>query len=165
MKKVLFAALAAALTLVACNKHETVRSAQPGEVRFSTSIQTYTVKATDTAFENNDKVGVFAGAPINKNNVEATVTGTSLLPTTPIKWVEGDNGVVKFYAYYPYDAAAVKAYAFAVQANQSALESYKKSDLMLASASSAPTDNAVALPFSHVLSKVVIGLKIGRAHV
>jgi len=158
MKKVLFIALSAALTLVACQKQDTVRSAQPGEVRFTTNIQTYTVKATDTAFENNDKVGIFAGAPISKNNVEAVVSGTSLLPVTPIKWVEGNNSVVKFFAYYPYDAAATASYNFAVQSNQSALDFYKKSDLMLASASSAPVETAVALPFSHVLSKVVIGL-------
>ena len=90
MKKVLYAALAA-LALAACSKQESVRPVQQGEVRFTTNIQTYTVKATDTAFENNDEIGIFAGAPISKNNVKAVVTGTSLIPVTPIKWVEDNS--------------------------------------------------------------------------
>lgn len=157
MKKVLVFAVAA-IALLGCQKNETVRTAMPGEIRFTSNIQTYSLKATDTAFENNDKVGIFAGTPINKSNVEATVNGTSLVPTTPIKWIEGDNGVVKFYAYYPYAEGAVKAYNFAVQADQSAEASYKKSDLMIASTSSAPKEEAVALPFAHALSKVVINV-------
>lgn len=154
MKKVFFAALAA-LALVACAKQETVRTAQPGEVRFTTNIQTYTVKATDTAFETGDKVGIFAGAPISNSNVEAAVSGTSLIPSPAIKWKDGDNSEVEFFAYYPYDQNAVQSYPFAVQADQRN-GGYAKSDLMLAATSSAPTDNAIELQFSHVLSKVII---------
>ena len=151
--------LAAALALAACAKQESVRPVQQGEVRFTTNIQTYTVKATDTAFENNDQIGIFAGAPISKNNVKAVVTGTSLIPVTPIKWVEDNNSVVEFVAYYPYaQAATLTDYVFEVQANQSSAANYTKSDLMLAKKSSAPTENAVELAFSHALSKVVINL-------
>ena len=151
--------LAAALALFSCAKQESVRPVQQGEVRFSTNIQTYAVKATDTAFENNDQIGIFAGAPISKNNVKAVVTGTSLIPVTPIKWVPENNDLVEFVAYYPYaEAAAVADYSFAVEANQSAAANYTKSDLMLAKTSSAPTENAVELAFRHALSKVVITL-------
>ena len=130
-----------------------MRPIQQGEVRFTTNIQTYTVKATDTAFENGDKVGIFAGAPISKSNVQATVSGSSLIPATAIKWKEGDNGVVDFFAYYPYAENVSQSYNFAVQADQAT--GYAKSDLMLAAKSSAPTENAIELPFSHALSKVV----------
>ena len=158
MKKIVLV-LAAALALASCAKQESVRMAQPGEVRFTTNIQTYTVKATDTAFENNDQVGIFAGAPIGKNNVQAVVTGTSLIPVTPIKWVDGNNSSVEFVAYYPYaEGASLTDYAFAVEANQVNLANYKKSDLMLAKTSSAPKESAVELAFSHALSKVVITL-------
>lgn len=151
--------IAAALALFSCAKQESVRPVQQGEVRFSTNIQTYAVKATDTAFENNDQIGIFAGAPISKNNVKAVVTGTSLIPVTPIKWVPENNDLVEFVAYYPYaEAAAVADYSFAVEANQSAAANYTKSDLMLAKTSSAPTENAVELAFRHALSKVVITL-------
>ena len=151
--------LAAALALAACAKQEAVRPVQQGEVRFTTNIQTYTVKATDTAFENGDKVGIFAGAPISKSNVQATVSGSSLIPATAIKWKEGDNGVVDFFAYYPYAENVSQSYNFAVQADQAT--GYAKSDLMLAAKSSAPTDNAIELQFSHALSKVIF--KINNA--
>lgn len=156
MKKLLYAAIAA-LALAACAKQESVRPVQQGEVRFTTNIQTYTVKATDTAFENNDQIGIFAGAPIGKNNVKAVVTGTSLLPVTPIKWVDGNDSPVEFVAYYPYaETATLTDYSFAVKADQRAAANYTGSDLMLAKKSSAPTENAVELAFSHALSKVVI---------
>ena len=156
MKKVLYAALAV-LALAACAKQESVRPVQQGEVRFTTNIQTYTVKATDTAFENNDQIGIFAGTPIGKDNVKAVVTGTSLIPVTPIKWVEGNDSPVEFVAYYPYaETATLTDYSFAVKADQRAAANYTGSDLMLAKKSSAPTESAVELAFSHALSKVVI---------
>lgn len=159
MKRFAWILLAAAVALVSCQKREAVdlRNA-PGEVRFTTSLDRYSVKATDTAFEAGDQVGVFAGAPIGADNVKATVSGTSLTPETPIRWVEEDNSVVSFYAYYPYASGAVKAYPFTVAADQSAVADYKKSDLLIASAKSAPTENAVALNFHHALSKVDIAI-------
>ncbi len=159
MKRYFWILLAAAVTLVSCQKRE--QAARPsglGEVRFTTSLDRYSVKATDTAFEAGDEVGIFAGAPIGADNVKAAVSGSSLTPETPIRWVEEDNGVVSFYAYCPYAAGAVKAYPFTVAANQSALADYKKSDLLIASAKSAPTENAVALNFHHALSKVAVSI-------
>ena len=157
MKRIVWIFLAAALALVSCQKHERAAlQRSPGEVRFTTSLDRYSVKATDTAFESGDQVGIFAGAPISVDNVKAAVSGTSLTPETAIRWVEDDNSVVSFYAYYPYAPDAVKAYAFTVAADQSAAADYKKSDLMVAAAQSAPTENAVALNFHHALSKVAL---------
>lgn len=158
MKKYLLVLFAAALTLAGCQKHENAFPQGNREVRFTTSLDRYSVKATDTAFENGDQVGIFAGRPINVNNVKASVSGTSLKPDTPIYWDEADNGVVSFYAYYPYAAGATKSYNFSVATNQSSISEYKKSDLMVASAMSAPSENAVALNFKHALSKVVINV-------
>ena len=157
MKKSLLI-IASALALFACAKQESVRTAQPGDVKFTSNIQTYTLKATDVAFENGDKVGIFAGAPISKNNVEATVEGTSLNHNSKIKWVDGDNSVVDFYAYYPYAEGTGKTISFAVAANQNVENGYAKSDLMIASAKSGQTENAIALNFKHALSKVSIGV-------
>lgn len=158
MKKYILVLFAAALTLAGCQKHENAFPQGNREVRFTTSLDRYSVKATDTAFENGDQVGIFAGRPINVNNVKASVSGTSLKPDTPIYWDEADNGVVSFYAYYPYAAGATKSYNFSVATNQSSISEYKKSDLMVASAMSAPSENAVALNFKHALSKVVINV-------
>lgn len=160
MKKYFISLFVAAAALAACNKAETIVPAGnvSGEVRFTTNINTYSVKATDTAFEENDQVGIFAGAPISVSNVKAAVSGTALTPETPIKWVAGSTAAVDFFAYYPYAEGAVQAYPFAVAADQSEVADYKKSDLMLAKASSAPKEEAVALKFNHALSKVVIAL-------
>ena len=158
MKKSFIILAAAAMAMVGCAKqHSPVPAGQPGDVLFTSNIQTYTLKATDIAFENGDKVGIFAGTPIDKNNVLATVSGTSLNHNSAIKWVDGYNGIVKFYAYYPYVENATLKLPFAVQENQGN-GGYAKSDLMLASAQSAQTENAVALNFRHALSKVSIGI-------
>ena len=153
MKKVLFLTIAAALALVSCSKQQNVPSAQPGDVRFTTNIQTYTVKASDTAFDNGDLVGIFAPT-LNAVNVKATVSGEALVPSPAIKWKDGDNSVVNFYAYYPYAANTAQTFDFSVKADQSGT-GYTQSDLMLASKSTAPVDAAVELKFSHKLSKVV----------
>ncbi|MBO4635075.1 MAG: fimbrillin family protein [Bacteroidales bacterium] len=155
MKKVLFIITVAALALVSCQRSEPVQNgAARGEVRFTTNIQTYNVKATDTAFEDNDVVGIFAGSPIVKNNVRATVTGTELALDEKIYWPDGVNAAIEFVAYYPYATDATQTYAFAVQADQSAEANYKKSDLLIAKTIAPPSDNAVALAFKHALSKV-----------
>jgi len=160
MKRSLITLLAAAAVLAACSKTESVlpSGSVSGPVRFTTDINTYSVKATDTAFEDNDQVGIFAGAPISVSNVKASVSGSALTPETAISWVPGSTATVSFFAYYPYAEGAVQAYPFAVAANQSAIADFKKSDLMIAKASSAPTTEAVALKFNHALSKVVFAL-------
>ena len=157
MKKSLIFLAAAAMAFAGCQKQASVPMGQPGDVRFTSNIQVYTLKATDTAFENNDEIGIFAGAPINKDNVKAVVSGTSLNHNSAIKWVDGDNSIVSFYAYYPYVANATKNLPFKVQEDQNG-GGYAKSDLMLAKAQSAQTENAVALNFKHALSKVAIGV-------
>lgn len=156
MRKALFF-LASALLLAGCAKEAPVAEVSEGTVRFTTNILTYAFKATDTAFENGDAVGVFAGAPINKQNVKGTVAGSALTFTAPIKWIEGDNGVVEFLAYYPYTESATTSLAFTVNADQTG-NGYTRSDLMIAKKSSAPTEDPVALEFRHSLSKVVFNI-------
>lgn len=159
MKKSFIVLVSAVMAMVGCAKqHSPVPAGQPGDVKFTSNIQTYTLKASDTAFDNGDEVGIFAGTPIGKDNVKGVVSGTSLNHNSAIKWVDGYNGIIKFYAYYPYVENATKNLPFAVQANQNANNGYTRSDLMLSSAQSAQTENAVALNFNHAMSKVSIGI-------
>ena len=169
MKRIIsFAMLACALLVAGCNKAD---NAAPGvaessrDVRFSADINRFAVKATDTAFENGDEIGIFAGAPIVKSNVKATVAGTAVNvdPANPIKWLEDQTAPVAFVGYYPYAAsvADAAAYHFAVAYDQTAEGAYAASDLMVANTTANPpaseTDPAVVnLDFKHVLSKVVI---------
>ncbi len=159
MKKSFIILVSAVMAMVGCAKqHSPVPAGQSGDVKFTSNIQTYTLKASDTAFDNGDEVGIFAGTPIGKDNVKGVVSGTSLNHNSAIKWVDGYNGIIKFYAYYPYVENATTNLPFAVQANQNANNGYTRSDLMLASAQSAQTENAVALNFNHAMSKVSIGI-------
>lgn len=149
------------MLLSGCNKQETLSR----DVLFSTDIRSFNVKATDTAFDNGDEIGLFAGAPIGKNNVKGTVSGTRVLvdEANPIQWMSGQTDPTDFVGYYPYNAALedASAYDFAVATDQSAEGAYTASDLMVASAKGNPpsggSDDAVVhLGFKHVLSKVII---------
>ena len=59
------------------------------DVLFSADINRFAVKATDTAFDNGDEIGLFAGAPIVKNNVKGVVAGTKVTvdAANPIQWL------------------------------------------------------------------------------
>lgn len=171
MKRIItFAILACTLLAVSCKPEETNPSGMPTsslsrDVIFSADINRYAVKATDTAFDNGDEIGLFAGAPIGKNNVKGTVSGTSVSvdAANPIQWLAEQTDPVDFIGYYPYDASAsdASAYPFAVAADQSADGAYVASDLMVANVTGNPPADAsdpaiVNLNFKHVLSKVVI---------
>ena len=160
--------LACALLVAGCNKAD---NAAPGVVdssrivRFSADINRFAVKATDTAFENGDEIGIFAGAPLVKSNVKATVAGTAVNvdAATPIQWLEGQTDPVAFVGYYPYAASVANAaaYHFVVAYDQTEEGAYAASDLMVANVTANPPANAedpavVNLNFKHVLSKVVI---------
>ena len=165
-----FAMLGCVLLVAACTKPGTggageVKYSSSRDVVFTTDINHFNVKATDTAFENGDEIGLFAGAPISKNNVKGTVAGTTVNvdEANPIKWMAEQTAATDFIGYYPYDAALTdaSAYAFAVATDQTAEGAYAASDLMVANTTANPpaseTDQAIVnLNFKHVLSKVII---------
>ena len=156
MKKSLLILFAAAAALVACNKEANVKDASSREIRFTTNLNTYSVKA---AVEENvlESVKIIAGAPIN-TTVSATPTQTDLagtLTTSPVLyWGVGQNESTKFVAitggqenvvvneYNMLDMGYSYAYC---------------SKLMSAVATVAP-ENTVELSFEHIFSKVVINI-------
>lgn len=155
MKKSLLILFAAAAALVACNK-AAVEDSSLREVKFTTNLNTYTVKA---AVEENvlADVKIIAGAPIDKI-VSATPTQTALagtLTTSPVLyWGAGQTASTKFVAITGgqenivvdnYDMLSM-GYDYAYC-----------SKLMSASATVAP-ENTVELNFEHIFSKVVINI-------
>ena len=160
-----FAMLACTLLVAGCNKPDEGKFSASRDVLFSADINRFAVKATDTAFDNGDEIGLFAGAPIVKNNVKGVVAGTKVTvdAANPIQWLKDQTAPVDFIGYYPYDSslADAAAYDFAVALDQSADGAYAASDLMVANTTANPpaseTDEAIVnLNFKHVLSKVVI---------
>ncbi len=168
MKRIFaFILVALAMMVAGCNKggDGAPVAGSSRDVRFSADINRFVVKATDTAFENGDEIGIFAGAPLIKSNVKATVSGTAVVvdPADPIKWLVDQTDPVAFAAYYPYRSEVTDASAmdFDVTMEQSSAEAYAAADLMVANATGNPPANAedpavVNLNFKHVLSKIVV---------
>ena len=157
---IFFAMLGCTLLVEGCNKPDEGKNgglakfSASRDVLFSADINRFAVKATDTAFENGDEIGLFAGVAGTKVNVDAA---------TPIQWLKDQTAPVDFIGYYPYNASLsdAAAYDFAVATDQSVEGAYAASDLMVANTTANPpsseTDEAIVnLNFKHVLSKVVI---------
>lgn len=131
----------------------------PVELRFRASVGTFQVKATDTAFEVGDAVGLFADAPVNARNVRMDWDGANLVPQQKLFWMPGQERTTFFTAYYPYSADVTGTWArFCVNADQSTHELYTASDLMAAHSAQTSPDGLVSLEFYHALSKIVIYL-------
>lgn len=158
----LFALAALAGTVLAgCSSlKEEGGNASKDAIKFTASIGTYQVKATDTAFEEGDAIGLFADYPVNVQNLSMTWSNGTLAPETPVYWgadqfVDQSAG---FYAYYPYNAALTERYIelFSVQEDQTTHEGYTASDLMIAGTMASPAEGTVNLNFIHRMTKLVL---------
>ncbi len=153
---------------------ENIFDYDPNEIRLSITHPSQT-KVTDTNFELNDQIGVymtvegstlqFSGNELN--NEEFYYDSNSWVSARRLYWNEGSHDI---YAYYPYCEAIsdTEEYKFVLQSDQStsatdeAMGGYEASDFLWGAASgvSASTD-AVAITFSHRMSKVVVELVKG----
>lgn len=163
LRTVFAAALAALAMATACKKEDPAPSNgdQDRLIKVRASVYNF-VKATDTAFEEGDEIGVniFKEDEAYLYNAKFTYTLGALTPDTPHKWYKEDVEAV-ITAVYPHNDA-VNEYAatesFTVNSDQTEFVQYQASDLLLAKTSSKPTENAVTLPFKHALSKISVTL-------
>lgn len=148
--------------------------AQPTE-RMPIDIITSITRATETAFEDGDKIGLFvvnrnadgSAAPLKPSgnyvdNMLYTYSTTWNAATT-IYWKD-EVTHADFYMYHPYSqtVASVDAMPFDVTADQSNVAAYKASDLIVGSTLDVrPTASVVNIPARHVMSQVEIKLKAG----
>lgn len=156
--KFLTIALAAGALISSCDLSEKASDVAGGKaIRFTATIGQYQVKATDTSFEEGDAIGLFSTQPVEADNARLTIVGGELNPDTPILWGEYQqtDKAVNFYAYYPYQEQATPRFTFTVAEDQSVEANYKAADLMLASTTAAPIDDAVVLNFAHHMSRVI----------
>lgn len=158
----LFAAVMGLMTLMtACQ--EPVESINPKGMAISVSAQMYNfTRATDTAFEEGDEIGLHIVIPQGAylNNEKYTYTEGALVAARENVWYGDERLEANVLAYYPYDALAgyrEGGYTFTVEADQNN-GGYAASDLLVASTTSKPTKEAVVLPFKHALSKIVINI-------
>lgn len=161
MKKLLFPLLSAILCFAACEQLEQLSNGsgtgtQANRVAFSTSVGAFT-KATETAFEEGDLIGISALSPINKTNVCYTFRGDSLSASDPICWAEGQSGPAKFVAMYPYKNGLDPARPFSFEVSPDQSNSTAGSDLLAAVTDAA--EGTVRLAFTHKLSKIVVSVE------
>lgn len=178
MKRIRFmqmAMLMAAMTFTAC------QSSDVDEVTSNVSGQNEIVldmihphgaatRATETAFESSDKVGVYVTAADaalqlggnEVNNELFTYNGSAWTANRKVYWNEGKHNV---YAYYPYSETVndVENYSFSVQEDQSTAKNFSLSDFLWASATNVTASaSAVTMQFAHKLSCVVVKLQKGE---
>ena len=139
------------------------------------NIGTTISRATDTAFESGDRMGLYV---VNRkadgsmaqlkpsgnhvDNMLYTYTTTWNSDKT-IYWAD-DETHADFYMYYPYTqtVASVSAMPFGVSADQSSLDAYKSSDLIAGSTLDVkPTASTVNIAARHLMSQAEIVLKAG----
>ncbi len=176
MKKLFLCALAA-MMLCSCSKsgnnEEIPLPVKPTEIPINVSMGVWT-RATDTAYESGDKVGIYV---VNYNgstagtlqssgnhvdNMRFSYT-TKWTPDTEIYWKD-QTTKADFYCYYPYGSPAdISAYAFTTKADQSKLADYKASEFLWGKATGMnPTANAVPITTNRSMSNMLIYVVAGK---
>ena len=154
-----------ALAAISCNnREEPTPQTEQKVISVATSLYNFT-KATDTAFEADDAIGVhiISNQPNEPylNNAKYTYNGTAWKGEQTNYWYKDESVVADIYAYYPYSANGgynATGINFTVNSDQTTPAGYTASDLMVANTTSKPTAEPVYLNFHHALSKVVINI-------
>ncbi len=150
------------LSNLACTKiddgHHNIVDVSNDEVVLSTTILS---KASGDSWSSGDEIGVFAVADDTSlgDNVQfITTAGDGQFSAASTKIYYPQTGSLTISAYYPYDNALVGSIYKIDMADQSTPEDI---DLMVASATSAATKDAVALEFKHRLSFINVEMVRG----
>lgn len=156
----LLTVLSVCAVAIGCQSEEGTKDQGPvKEISFRAGLGKYEVKATETAFEQGDVVGLFAAAPVEADNVALTWDGESVKPAQPIYWAVDQAGdqASAFYAYYPYSGQVSQPeFLFSVPADQRTEAAYKAADLLTASALGTPDVGEVYLRFAHQLTRIIM---------
>ena len=178
MKKIFGILAVATLVLVGCENSENIPVVEDGVMQIE-ALHPSATRATETAFESGDKIGLYAteyngdvASPLQisgnwANNVATTYDGTAWTPAKKIFWSENKMDV---YGYYPYmTPTSIDKHLWSVQLDQStpetadALSGYEASDFLWGKATGvSQTDGNVQLEFKHRCSKLVVKLVKGK---
>ena len=170
MKKLLLLPISL-LILVSCNKTEKasipyLESDIPVSFQVN-NLNTFTVKSVIPEFGDGQTVGIFAGAPINKSNISATIdiddtdpenVKRTLVPASTIYWGVNQSDATDFIAMYPRDAredfaltsgTTIEAFSINSEDNFSHPENFMRAAVTAAAYS------PVSLNFTHPFVKVI----------
>ena len=152
-----------ALVLMACQREEVDPGMTGREITFTTTLE-YETRATATAFEDGDRIGITIGTPVSVNNLLLTPDGANLIPETPVYWPidMAQDDEAEFIAFYPYSFTttaqggfnAADTYIGGISGDQYASGIYQAQDFMAAVTSASPADGTVELRFKHLMSRL-----------
>lgn len=166
----LLGVLFSAAILSSCSDNHDGPQELRSEMTFTFSHPSQT-RATDTAFEQGDQVGLYLVNDGNTfeisgnhlNNERITFAGSGWNSDRKLYW---DQGTYNAYAYFPRldDITSVTDLPFSVATDQrGGTEGYEASDFLHASALGLTASaNPVALQFRHIMSKLTIRLIKGE---
>lgn len=142
----------------------------PEESKIPINITTLMTKATDTAYETGDAVGLYVvntPAELKQNgnhadNVRFTFDGDKWAADNQLYWYD-DKTTADFYTYYPYiSSASTNALNFSVQKDQSTEAAYKSSEFLCGVVKGVvPTSDPVLINTKHLMSCIRVELKAG----
>lgn len=185
MKKNVLLVLMTCMVFAGCSKSDDggtlepsnpVTPNEPTKIPINVATNVWT-RATDSAFEINDKVGIYvvnfngstAGTLDNMGNYVDNMCFTysgSWVPATPIYWLD-QTTKADFYCYYPYASVVnnITAYPFAVKADQSTDGNYKASEFLWGKRESVtPTAEPVQITVKHAMSNLIVKLQAGQGY-
>lgn len=162
--------------ITGCSSEQT-NMPEPAQIPISLKcgITTLSTRATDTGFENGDRIGLYV---VNYNgdnagilsangnhvdNMQFTYDGT-WTPATPIYWKD-ETTPADFYGYYPYTNTPtdVEAVPIEIISDQSNEANYKACDFFWGKTLKVtPTEQAVGLTLNHLLSCAVVKVTAGN---
>ena len=181
MRRYIVVLAALALIVMGCEKEniDNTPVVEDGVMQIEALYPSAT-RATETAFENGDVIGVYAtsyngevASPLQIsgnwiNNEALTFNGSSWESRRTLYWSE--QGAMDVYGYYPYmTPTSIDKHRWSVQLDQStpetadALSGYEASDFLWAKAEGvSQEDGNVQLQFKHMCTKMVIKLVKGE---
>ena len=153
MIMIMAVAVCMTLALPGCKKAEqNVSGENPALLRISPTL----TRATDTSFEEGDRIGVTVSKSGETYAENVMMEFSQSVFSGDLEWYEDTETTSEIYAYYPYSESGVPA-TFTVAADQS--KGTSPSDFIIGSIKDAkPSGNAIAMTFRHVLSKIVVDI-------
>ena len=147
-------------------------TANPAQMSIQFIHPSALTRATETAFESGDKIGLYVvetPAPLQVsgnyvNNLQATFNGSQWTGDSGLRWPSTES-VCDIYAYYPFmQVSKITAAPFSVLEDQ--LEGFGACDFLWGKAASASyTTDAIPVQFNHKLSKITLKLVKSESYV
>ncbi|MFI3332757.1 MAG: fimbrillin family protein [Rikenellaceae bacterium] len=158
MNRYILSILSAVTLLFGCSKSDNSGEIDQEELQIVISPIIHS-RATELAFEKGDQIGLSmvmeSDNSLYVENVDMSYNGSIF--EGDHKWYSSSSETSTLAAYYPYISSETLPTSFTIKEDQSTMEGYTASDLLIATKSEVvPTSSAILMAFTHALSRVVV---------